>query len=84
MDKAEEANEALLEKMAADSEGDFFGVAETLALHSPEPEVFRFIVESIMEDEDRNPENPPFGEEHIGLAFLHLKVVLDAFIANQK
>ncbi|HQT91446.1 MAG TPA: hypothetical protein PL001_05405 [Candidatus Kryptobacter bacterium] len=82
--KAEEANEALLEKMAADSEGDFLSAAETVALDSPEPEVFRYIVQAIMEDDEGNPDNPPFSEEHLGAAFLHLKVVLDAFIANQK
>lgn len=84
MDKAEKANESLLEKMAADSEGDFLSASESVALNSQEPEVFRYIVEAIMEDEEGNPENPHFTEEHIGTAFLHLKIVLDAFIAGEK
>jgi len=37
-----------------------------------------------MEDEEGNPDNPPFSEEHLGAAFLCLKIVLDAFIAAQK
>jgi hypothetical protein len=84
LEKAEQANEALLEKMGGDSEGDFLSAAESLALQSDEPEVFRYIVEAIMEDDEGNPENPPFSEDHLGVAFLHLKIVLDAFIANQE
>ncbi len=84
MKRVEHANEALLEKMGSDSEGDFFSAAETVALQSQEPEVFRYMVEAIMEDDEGNPENPPFSEDHLGVAFLHLKIVLDAFIANQE
>ena len=84
MDEAEKVNEALLDKMAADSEGDLLSAAEAVALNSREPEVLRYIVESIMEDEEGNPENAPFPKEHIGTAFLHLKIVLDAFIEGQR
>lgn len=84
MNKAEKANETLLEKMAADSKGDFLSAAENVALHSPEPEVFRFIVESVMENEDGGPENSPFTEEHSGAAFLSLKILLDAFVEGQR
>ncbi len=73
-----------MERVAGDSTGVFSSLAETPALDSPEPEIFRYMVEVIMEGEDQNPENPPFGEEHIGAAFLHLKIVIDAFIANQQ
>ena len=84
LDEADEANKALMEKVAGDSAGDFYSVAETLALDSPEPEVFRYMVETIMEDEEGNPDEPPFSEEHLGAAFMHLKTVLDAFVAGQK
>jgi hypothetical protein len=82
--KAEKANEALLEKMASDSEGDFISAAEATVVNSPEPEVLRYITEALMEDEEGNPDNPPISEEHLGAAFLHLKIVLDAFIGSQK
>jgi len=39
--RAEKANETLLKKMESDSEGDVFSAAESVALNSPEPEVFR-------------------------------------------
>lgn len=84
LDKAERANETLLEKIGADSQGDFVSAAESVALDSQEPEVFRYIVESVMEDEDGDPESPPFSEKHLGVAFLHLKIVLDAFIEVQR
>ncbi|MBI2619781.1 MAG: hypothetical protein HYW57_06840 [Ignavibacteriales bacterium] len=81
---AEKANEALLEKMASDSEGDFFSAAEAMALNSAEPEVLRYITQALMEDDEGNPDNAPFGEEHLGQGFLHLKIVLDAFVDSQK
>ena len=82
--KAEKANETILEKMESDSEGDFFSAAEKMAFDYPEPDVFRYIIEALMEDEDGDPDNPPFREETLGIAFLHLKIVLDVFIQIQR
>ena len=48
----------------------------------PEPEVLRYIVEAIMEEEDYDPDDPPIRDEYRGLAFAHLKTVLDAFISS--
>ena len=31
-----------------------------------------------MEDEDGNPDNPPLREDGLGLAYLNLKIFLDA------
>ncbi len=81
---SEQANETLLEKMSADSEGDFLSAGENVALQSPEPEVLRYMVESVMEDEEGNSATSLFSEEHQGAAFLHLKIVLDAFVEGQK
>ena len=84
LEKAEKANETILEKMESDSEGDFFSAAENLALSHAEPEVLQYITATLMEDDDGNPDNPPFREDKLGAAFLHLKIVLDAFIQIQK
>ena len=46
----------------------------------PEPEVFRYMLEAIMEADP--PDEPGFSEENKGLAFLHLKIVLDAFVSS--
>jgi hypothetical protein len=80
--KAEKANEDLLEKMASDSAGDFLSAAQSLVENYPEPEVLRYITEALMENEDGDSDNPPIRDENLGQAFLHLKIVLDAFIGN--
>jgi len=49
----------------------------------PEPEVLRYIVEAIMEEEeDYDPDDPPIRDEYRGLAFAHLKTVLDALTSS--
>jgi hypothetical protein len=39
-------------------------------------------MEALMEEEDRDPDDPLIRDEYRGLAFVHLKTVLDAFIAS--
>ncbi len=68
--------------MASDSSGDFLSASESLVEKYPEPEVLRYITAALMEDEDGNPDNPPIRDENLGQAFLHLKIVLDAFIGK--
>jgi hypothetical protein len=80
--RAEKANEDLLDKMATDSAGDFASAAESLVEKYPEPEVLRYVTEALMEDEEGDPDNPPIRDENLGLAFLHLKIVLDAFVGE--
>lgn len=80
--QAKKATENILDKMASDSAGDFLSAAESLVEQYPEPEVLRYIVEELMENEDGA--NPSIRDENVGLAFLHLKIVLDALIANAK
>ena len=80
--QAEEANYDLLERISVSPEADFESVTETMLATYPEPEVFRYIVEAIMEEEDYDPDDPPIREEYRGLAFVHLKTVLDAFIGS--
>jgi len=80
--RAEKANEDLLDKMATDSAGDFASAAESLVEKYPEPEVLRYVTEALMEDEEGDPDNPPIRDENLGLAFLRLKIVLDAFVGE--
>lgn len=84
VEAVEKENEELLLKLEKDSEGDLYSVAETMALNYPEPELFRFIVQSLFEDDEENLESPLFSNEHLGAAFLQLKIALDAFIAVQR
>lgn len=78
--KAEEANYDFLELLASDTEADFVSATQTMLEKHPEPEVLRYIVEAIMEEEDYEPDDPPIRDEYRGLAFVHLKIVLDAFV----
>jgi hypothetical protein len=79
--RAEDANLEWLERMETANSADFYAATQLLLLNYPESNVLRYIIEAIME-EDEDPDNIPVRDEFIGLAFLHLKILLDAFIAS--
>jgi len=79
--KAEDANVEWLEKMSVASEVDFYAATQLMLVDYPEPEVLGYIIEAIME-ESEDPDDIPIRDEYTGLAFLHLKILLDAFIAS--
>ncbi|MFN3762748.1 MAG: hypothetical protein ACK4WK_06030 [Anaerolineae bacterium] len=78
VEQADEANFAFLEQLLSASETDFEAAVVKMLAGYPEPEVLRYIVEAL-EEED---EEEPFRDEYRGLAFACLKTVLDAFIAS--
>lgn len=80
LDRAEEANFALLERLSESPEAGWESLTRTMLATYPEPEVLRYIVEAIMEDDD--PEDPPIRDEYRGMAFIYLKTVLDALISS--
>jgi len=80
LDEAEAANFEFLEQFAEAENGDFDLAVRAILETYPEPEVFRYVVEAIMEDEDAT--DPPIRDEWRGLAFVYLKTVLDAMIAS--
>jgi hypothetical protein len=83
--EAEEVNYDFLEQLSEDTEGDFMSATLAMLENYAEPEVFRYIVEAIMEDEaDDQEEDSPMQDENRGLAFLILKTALDALIASRK
>lgn len=75
---SEKANEDALEKLAADSSGDFLGATGNMLERYPEPEVLRYLTEVLVEANDE--ETPLMREENLGYAFLYLKVMLDALV----
>jgi hypothetical protein len=130
--QVEEANYKFLDMLANDTQADFLSATQDLVDHYDEPEVLRFILEALMDDEgyeeysdehefddEDNPETNGFDsraqleglgetldivpgengeydqfeedEEEIesvrpelrGIAFVHLKTVLDAFISSR-
>ena len=64
-----------------DTDADFVSATQSMLEKYPEPEVFRYVVEAIMEKDD-DPADPPLRDESRGLAFLYLKIVLDAFVSS--
>jgi len=82
LSKAERANYDTLELLASDSEADLFSATVAMIENHPEPEVIRYIVETIMDEEDYEPDDPPIRDEYRGLAFIHLKIALDALISS--
>jgi len=82
LSKAEKANYETLELLASDSEADLFSATVAMIENHPEPEVVRYIVETIMDEEDYEPDDPPIRDEYRGLAFIHLKIALDALISS--
>jgi hypothetical protein len=81
--QAEEANFDFLEHLSASPEADFESATQAMIATYPEPEVLRYVVEAIMEEEeDYDPDDPPVRDEYRGLAFVHLKTVLDALTSS--
>jgi hypothetical protein len=77
LQEAEERSLELLDDLATSDEGDLVQSIQRILRTYPEPAVLRYIVEAIME---ADPEEPGFRDEYTGLAFVHLKILLDAFI----
>lgn len=80
LEEAEKANEQFLERLSSDTDADFFSATKQMLADYPEPEVLRYVIEALMEEEGYDADEPPIREENLGLAFLNLKIVLDAFI----
>jgi hypothetical protein len=82
LEQAEEANFDFLERLSASPEADLVSATEAMLATYPEPEVLRYIIEAINEEEDYDPDDPPIRDEYRGLAVMYLKTVLDAFISS--
>ncbi len=82
LEQAERTNQKLLELLASDSDADFVSATRTMLETYPEPEVLGYVVETLMDEESYDPDDPPIREAYRGLAFVHLKTVVDAFVAS--
>jgi len=78
LEAAEKANEESLDKLAADSSGDFLSATVSMIENYPEPGVLRYLTEVLFEASSE--ETPLMREDNLGYAFLSLKVLLDAFV----
>ncbi len=80
--QAENTNDRLLDTLSSDTEADFYTATEQMVVNFPEPEVLRYIVEAIMAEDEGDPEEIPIRDDAKGMAFIHLKVALDAMILS--
>jgi hypothetical protein len=78
--RAEDANSDELLSFASDTGSDLARVTVAMLEHHPEPEVLRCLVKAIAQEEPFELDGPPIRDEYQGLAFMHLKIVLDAFV----
>ena len=76
IDDAEEKNIKMLEYLEGETETDFYETTDTILQDYNQPEVLRYVVEALMEDDD---EDVDIQEENIGLMMIYLKTVIDCF-----
>ena len=76
IDDAEEKNIKMLEYLEGETETDFYEMTDTILQDYNQPEVLRYVVEALMEDDD---EDVDIQEENIGLMMIYLKTVIDCF-----
>lgn len=76
--EAENANFSMLESFSRESEGDMIAATEKSFEAYHQPEVLRYVIEAIMEEDE---ENEMISEEHKGLMLIFLKTVIDSFDA---
>ena len=74
IETAEKANIAFLEELEAGSEMDHMEALRNLMVTYNQAALLETVVEALMEG---NEEEPELAGDHIGLALLHLKTVLD-------
>ena len=74
LEAAEEANVKFLEELEAGSEMDHMSALQNLMTTYNQVALLNAIIESLMAGHEEEPE---LAGEHIGLALLHLKTVLD-------
>jgi hypothetical protein len=74
LEEAEEANIKFLEELEAGSEMDHMSALQNLMATYNQIEVLNAVIEALMAG---NEDEPELAGEHIGLALLHLKTVVD-------
>lgn len=79
MQAVEDAQGDVLELLEEDTDADFVSAATSMAVNHPEPEVLRYIVEALMEDDA----DIDISEDDKGILFLELQKVLDALILSR-
>jgi len=76
IDDVEEKNIKMLEYLEGETEIGFYETTATILEDYNQPEVLRYVVEALMEDDE---EAVDIREENIGMMMIYLKTVIDCF-----
>ena len=74
LDEVESKNFNMLEYLEGESETDFFDAVELITNNYNQPEVLKYVVEALMEDDD---EEIDISDENKGMMMIYLKTVID-------
>jgi len=78
LDKFEEKNWKMLEYLQDEPEADFEDTVEKIFKNYPQPEVLRYVIESLMA-ESEEAEDYFIRDENIGIMSIYLKTIIDCF-----
>lgn len=83
LERAENANLKMLEYFEKESDAGFFEAAELMIKNYNQPEVLRYILDAVMEEEcdvmGEDFEENLVRDENKGLMIIHLKTIIDCF-----
>jgi len=74
--KIEDKNFNMLEYLEGETETDFFATVATIIENYNQPEVLKYVVEALMEEDG---EAVAIRNENAGIMMIYLKTVLDCF-----
>ncbi|SEH07578.1 hypothetical protein [Candidatus Venteria ishoeyi] len=78
IDSVEQNNFKMLDVMSDETEAEITKLIEIIVENYNQPNLFGYIVESLMEEEDDDGD-PLFREENSGMMLIYLKTVVDCF-----
>lgn len=83
LEAAEDANFDMLEKLGEESTGDFISMIDTMLSRYNQPEVLKYVVEALMENEEGEmvTEIDDDDEDNRGFMLIYLKTVVDCLDA---
>jgi len=73
---AEDNNFKMLQYLEGETEADFYETTEKMIKNYNQPEVLRYVVEALMEEDEEGVE---IREDNLGMMMIYLKTVIDCF-----
>lgn len=82
LDAIEDINIKMLEYLEGETDSDFAFTVETIFKNYNQPEVLKYVIEALMEDEDEDEdedEEVVIRDEMKGMLLIYLKTIIDCF-----